>query len=222
MEPNLGPGGIAGLFGAMAVLAALPSTSVLVVTAQAAAHGFRHGASVAAGVVTGDLVYILVAIFGLQLLVGAMGGVTDAIRYLGGVYLLWFALRLWRSPAPSMDGEDDDDASAPSMSSSFVTGLLITLGDQKAVLFYLGFLPAFVNVAQIGIADTAVVALVAVVAVGGVKLIYAALAGRARGVFGSRAGRVLNRIAAVVMAGVGVLLLAGTFLSSSVSVLPPD
>jgi threonine/homoserine/homoserine lactone efflux protein len=220
MELSLEPGSIAALFGAMAMLAALPSTSVLVVTAQAAAHGFRHGALVAAGVVAGDLVYILVAIFGLHLLTGALSGVAEAIRYLGGLYLLWFALRLWRSCPEAID-----TAAAgitPSTRASFLTGLLITLGDQKAVLFYLGFLPAFVDLPEMSGGDVLIVSLVVVIAVGGIKLLYAALAGRARSVLGSRLGRAMNRLAAALMAAVGLFLLAGTFLSSSVSVRPPD
>lgn len=56
---------------------------------------------------------------------------------------------------------------------------LVTLADQKAVLFYLGFLPAFVDLSQRNLVDTAVVIAITVLAVGGVKLGYAALADRA-------------------------------------------
>lgn len=213
MDLSLGPGSILTLAVSMAVLAALPSASVMAVTAQAAAYGFRHGAAVSAGVVAGDLIYILLAVFGLALLVDAMGGMVDAIRYLGGLYLVWLGVRLWRSAPRHMatDGEAND---APSLRSSFATGLLITLGDQKAVLFYLGFLPAFMKFGFITAADVAVIALVAVLAVGGVKLLYAAAAARARLLFGTRMVQLLNRVAAGAMVALGLFLLTRNFLSS--------
>ena len=220
MLPSLGPERLAALFVAMAVLAALPSTSVLLVTARAGAHGFRHGAWVAAGVVVGDLIYILVAIFGLQLLLAAMKGATDAIRALAALYLLGFAWRLWRATPATASAGDVRVTPAASTRESFVTGLLVTLGDQKAILFYLGFLPVFLDLANLRPADVAIVALVAVVAVGGVKLLYAALAGRAGAILGPRAARGLQGLAAAVMAGAAVFLLADTFLSSSRFAVP--
>lgn len=213
MELSLGAGSILALAVSMALLAALPSTSVVAVTAQSAAYGFRHGAAVSAGVVAGDLIYILLALFGLALLVDAMGGMVDAIRYLGGLYLIWLGLRLWRS-VPAEDGFGEQAGHAPSLRSGFATGLLITLGDQKAVLFYLGFLPAFMDLGFLGALDAAVIALVAVLAVGGVKLMYAAAAARARTLFGTRASRLLNRLAAGVMVAAGVFLLTRNLLSS--------
>ena len=213
MDLSLGPGSILALAVSMAFLAALPSASVMAVTAQAAAYGFRHGAAVSAGVVVGDLVYILLAVFGLALLVDAMGGMVDAIRYLGGVYLIWLGVRLWRFAPRDADAEEEANG-APSLRSSFTTGLLITLGDQKAVLFYLGFLPAFMNLGFISALDVAVIALVAVLAVGGVKLLYAAAASRASLLFGTRVAQLLNRVAAGAMVAAGLFLLTRNFLSS--------
>ena len=49
----------------MALLAAVPSLSVVAVVARAASFGFIHGAFTAFGVVVGDIILILLAIFGL-------------------------------------------------------------------------------------------------------------------------------------------------------------
>ena len=78
-----------------------------------------------------------------------------------------------------------------SLFSSFLTGLVITLGDQKATLFYLEFLPVFLDISKISYWDTIAVILVAAVAVGGVKLIYALMADKVSAIASSK---IKNRI----------------------------
>jgi threonine/homoserine/homoserine lactone efflux protein len=206
MEASLTFVDAVALFGAMAVLAAVPSVSVLAVTARAASSGFVHGACTALGVVAGDVLFILLALFGLALLVEAMGDLFFLVRYLGGVYLIWLAVALWRRGSVAAAAREADGGS---LFSSFTTGLLITLADQKAVAFYLGFLPAFVNLAAVTYADAVHVILIAVLAVGGVKLVYACLAARLGGRTSSVVGRTLNVLAAGVMFTVGVVLIVG-------------
>ncbi len=194
------------LFSAMAILAALPSTSVLAVTARAASRGFRHGAATALGVVAGDVLFILLAIFGLAMLAETFGAGFRILQIAGGLYLLWLGTALARTPVstPQMPG-----AVPGTLYGSFMAGLLITIGDQKAVLFYLGFLPAFVNLYDVGAIDIATIIVIAVVAVGGVKLVYAALAHRAARLLGPRFSRGMNLLAAAIMFGVGLWLLLG-------------
>jgi threonine/homoserine/homoserine lactone efflux protein len=88
-----------------------------------------------------------------------------------------------------------------------MTGLLITLGDQKAILFYLGFLPAFMDLSLMTWLDTVMVILVAALAVGSVKLGYAYVASQAGARVGTRMGTVLNVGAGCVMIAVGVFVL---------------
>lgn len=142
MEMNVPATDLAALLAAMTILAAIPSASVVAVSARAASAGFAQGAITAMGVVAGDLVFILLALFGLALLVEALGQMFFLIRYLAAGYLLWLGLSLWRSAART---RVTDDTGGISSWCSFMTGLMITLGDQKAVLFYLGFLPAFIE-----------------------------------------------------------------------------
>ncbi|BAZ92838.1 lysine exporter protein [Thiohalobacter thiocyanaticus] len=208
MEVSISASDLAALFAAMAILAAVPSVSVAAVSARAASAGFTQGAITAMGVVAGDLVFILLALFGLALLVEALGEMFFLIRYLAAGYLLWLGLSLWRSTTRARVTDAAGDGSSWS---SFMTGLMITLGDQKAVLFYLGFLPAFIQMDSLTSVDVAAVALTAVLAVGGVKLGYAFVAGRVGRRLDQRAGRLLNRVAAGVMVVVAIVM----FISAS-------
>jgi len=88
------------------------------------------------------------------------------------------------------------------------SGFLITFGNPQAILFYMGLLPAFVDIATVVWADALIVMAAATVTIAIVKLSYAYLADRARALFeNSRARMIINRLGGGVLAGTGVFLL---------------
>ncbi len=194
------------LFGAMVVLAMVPSISVLAVTTRSAASGFIHGVSTTAGIVVGDVFFIIVAIFGLSVLADTLGSLFVLVKYLGGTYLIWLGVTLWRSRPKAVE---EGGVTESSLLSSFLAGLFITLGDQKAILFYLVFFPAFVDLSTLSYLDAGIIILIAIIAVGGVKLAYAFMADRARLLFKrSDAIKRINIAAGTIMIAVGIFLLA--------------
>ncbi|MDX5299954.1 MAG: LysE family translocator [Gammaproteobacteria bacterium] len=201
------------LLGSMAILAALPSVRVMMVVSRALSLGFWQGVWCALGIVAADLVFVLLAVFGLALLVESLGGAFGLLRYLAAGYLLWLAWRMGCQaslPPASM-------TSAPhAAGTSFSAGFLMTLADQKAVFFYLGFLPGFLDLNTLTLRDIAWVALATLLGVGGVKILYAGLAVRV-GRFNAPVAAIwLHRLAAAVMviAAAG-LVLAGEALHAS-------
>ncbi|AZZ95619.1 LysE family translocator [Hahella sp. KA22] len=158
----------------MLALAAIPSSSVALVVARSSVSGFAHGAAVTAGVVCGDLIFVCLAILGMTTLADTLGGLFLIIRYLAGTYLIWFGLSLIRSrstltlrftaPAKSR------------LATSFSAGLLLTLGDVKAILFYSSLFPVFVDMSSLTAPDITTIIAITVLAVGSVKLLYALLA----------------------------------------------
>lgn len=189
----------------MIVLAIIPSVSVLAVSARAAAFGFTHGFFTALGIVAADAIFILVAVYGLSLIAGLMGEQFRLIKYIGGLYMIWLGVSLWRADARA---RKSDTIGESSWSSSFLAGFLLTFGDQKAILFYLGFLPAFIDLSRITPTDTLIIIVIATIGVGGSKLVYAYLADRASLIFKNTAAiRGINILAACVMITVGVALL---------------
>ena len=192
------------MLGTLIVLAIVPSVSVLAVTARAAAFGFSHGLFTAIGIVVADILFILVAVYGLALIAEVMGERFRLVQYLGAAYLVWLGVSLWRTEARARKSEQLRQSS---WLSSFLTGFLITLGDQKAILFYLGFFPAFIDLSRMTPTDTLIIVIIAVLGVGGAKLVYAYLAARASLLFkNTGALQVINRLAAGVMILVGVAL----------------
>ncbi len=203
---------IIALFSAMFVLAFIPSVSVLAVSARSASAGFIHGVFTTLGIMVGDIFFILLVIFGLSILAEMMGSLFVLLKYLGGAYLIWMGISLWRSKAKAIETKGVTETS---LLSSFLTGLLITLGDQKAILFYLVFFPAFIDLSTLSYFDAGIIMAIALVALGGAKLCYAFMAAKA-GLFlkNSHAVRKMNMTAATVMIGVGLFLMATAFYES--------
>ena len=76
------------------------------------------------------------------------------------------------------------------------------------LFFYLGFFPAFIDLSTMTPMDTLIIVLIAIVGVGGAKLVYAFLADRASVMFkDSHALRGMNVLAAGIMIAVGIALL---------------
>ena len=194
---------ILALFSAMIVLASIPSISVLAVTTRAATSGFIHGVLTTIGIVLGDIIFIIIAIWGLSFLAETMGNLFVLIKYLGGAYLMLLGIGLCRSKSQDVATEEVIESS---LLSSFMTGLLITLADQKAILFYFGFFPAFLDISKISYFDTGIIIAIAIVAVGGVKLGYAFMADRARLLINSKIRNRINIAAGCVMIALGVFL----------------
>lgn len=190
----------AAFFASMVVLAAVPSSSVVLVVSRAAAGGVRSGLATALGVVAGDLLLIGVAMFGLAALSEALGAGFVVVQMIGAAYLAFVGVSMLRS-----EGAPDEPSGAAA-ASSFVAGLALTLADAKALLFYLGFLPAFVDLAAWTDSDLVIVVLVTLLAVGGVKIAYALLATRVMRALGTKAQRWAKIAGGVVMLVVAALV----------------
>jgi len=194
----------AALFGFMVVLALTPSVSVLTVAARAAGSGLAAGLWTAAGVVAGDLIFILIAVTGLAAIAESAGALFTAIQYLGGAYLLWLSITMWRSPSRAVTPGQTRSTSA---ASSFLAGLTLTLADHKAILFYLGFFPAFVDLPRLSGLDVILIAAITIGAVGGAKSVYAYLATRTRFVIPEKTHHLLDRLAASAILVIALLIL---------------
>lgn len=209
------------LFLLMCALAALPSSSVALVVARSALHDVKNGLAASAGIVVGDLIFMTMAILSMTALATQMGALFVVIKYMAAAYLIWFGFTLIRSqlkrPASSETTGEPIDTDPPAgtgaggratLAASFGAGLLLTLGDIKAIFFYASLLPTFLDLASLTAMDIAIVTAITIVAVGGVKAVYAITAHRV-----SRAskGFAYNREAKIATGG--VLMAIGGYLA---------
>ena len=162
------------LFLAMIALAAMPSSSVALVVVRSTTLGVRHGVATALGIVVGDLLFVVLAIAGLVAAVEVMGSVFVVLRYVAAAYLIWIGVGLirHRDQPPKPRGKHETGR----IWESFAAGMILTLGDVKAVFFYAALFPVFVDVSALTAFDASLIAAITVVAVGGVKVAYAVAA----------------------------------------------
>ena len=100
-----------------------------------------------------------------------MGSFFVIIKIIAGIYLIGFGLSLilkTTRPVPSKS-----TMMPAGLVTSFASGLLVTLGDVKAIFFYASLLPSFVDLSALTSSDMMMMILVTLIAVGGVKLAYA-------------------------------------------------
>lgn len=194
------------LFLVMLPLAAIPSSSVALVVARSVSGGRWHGAFCALGIVVGDLIFVAVALFGTHLLAGWLGTLFAVVKYLAGAYLIWLG---WRLFATRSSVSIQAAAGAPSsLIGDFFAGLVLTLGDVKAILFYASIFPVLVDMEHLGGWDLALIAAITLVSVGGVKLAYVIAAALIVDAAGARmATEVPRRLGGVLLIGCGAALI---------------
>ncbi|MBE8716550.1 LysE family translocator [Cellvibrio polysaccharolyticus] len=192
------------LFVALVILAVIPGPGVFTVVARSMASSFSHGLVTVFGIVAGDYIFIILSLYGLSALASTMGGVFTFIKYAGAAYLVFLGIKLLLSKYSSVEVKPIIELS---FFPNFVAGLVTTLSNPKAILFYVSFFPAFINVQNVTVVEIGQLLLVATIAVGGVMVTYAYAASKARVLFkSSRAEKTLNVAAGSIMVGSGVLL----------------
>jgi threonine/homoserine/homoserine lactone efflux protein len=156
----------------MTVLAAIPSTSVALVVTRSATLGVGNGIAVSIGIVLGDLIFIMLAIFSLSVVAETMGSLFMVIKYLGAFYLLWLGFSLLKSQKKTTITVNNVKEKS-NLLASFLAGFFLTLGDIKAIVFYVSLFPVFIDLSALKIAEILIIILITVVSVGGVKVLYA-------------------------------------------------
>lgn len=194
---------------AVFLLAASPGPGVFAVISRSVASGFKPAVIMITGIVTGDIIYLMSAIFGLSLVAQAMGELFIIVKICGGAYLFWLGFKIWVShPSEVVANLRHKALSCPGY---FFSGLLITLSNPKVILFYCGFLPAFINLNTLQTIDILLISGVVSVVLSAVLMIYAFIAARAGQFFSDQKfSKTVNRFAGGVMMAAGIAVAGKT------------
>ncbi|OEE66102.1 threonine transporter RhtB [Enterovibrio norvegicus FF-33] len=194
------------LFLALLLSVIIPGPSVMAVVSRSLSFGMKQGFMVVLGVLVADYIFICLALSGLSAVATAMGEFSVFLKYAGATYLIWLAYKSWTSPTSDSD-LTAQKASKAKGTSSFAMGLVTTLSNPKAILFYMGFFPAFIDVQTLSGAGILAVLILSTIAVGGVLSGYAILGDKATRIFnGKKAKARINKVSGGILAACGVAL----------------
>ena len=130
--------------GAALALLLIPGPAVLYIVARSASQGRRAGLVSVAGIHVGTLVHIAAAVLGLSALIVASASAFTAIKLAGAAYLVYLGITtlLRRSAA-----DDRTVASPPRrLRRVFTDGVVLNILNPKTAVFFLAFVPQFVDV----------------------------------------------------------------------------
>jgi threonine/homoserine/homoserine lactone efflux protein len=124
------------------VLLAIPGPAVLYIVATSVDGGRRNGLLSVAGVHLGSLVHIAAAVAGLSALIVSSAIAFSAVKYVGAAYLVYVGIRKLLGKDEPIEAEERAPRSGRRV---FSQGVVVNVLNPKTALFFLAFLPQFVD-----------------------------------------------------------------------------
>ena len=185
-----------------------PGPGVAAVVGRSLARGTHGAPAFLAGFVAADVLWLLLSVGGLAAAARTFPGAFATFRVAGALYLFYLAIRIWRDTGRIVV-EARTPARPESAAAAFLGAFALTLGNPKAMVFYLAILPSVVPLGRLdGLATTQLFAVVLLLNPAGLG-IYAYGAARAERLLRDpRALRLANHAIGVVLAvvAVGIIL----------------
>ena len=198
-------GQIALYAGALVILFMTPGPVWVALLARSLSGGFHAAWPLALGVVVGDVIWPLVAVFGLTWLVSEFAGFMTVLQWVAVTVFIVMGGLLIRHADQSLSA--NSRLTRPGMWAGFVAGLAVIMGNPKAILFYMGVLPGFFDLTQATVADIAIICFLSFIIPLSGNLLLAASVDRVRGLLkSSDAIRKMNVTAGWLLIGVGVVI----------------
>ncbi|MGD1047003.1 MAG: LysE family translocator [Bacteroidota bacterium] len=189
----------------MTILAATPGPGVFGSMAKAAAEGFKMSLFFIGGLVLGDIVFLALALLGLSAIAKMLEGMFIFIRIAGGLYLIYLGIRMFRNSQISANVKTDQKENKWH---TCISGLLLTLGNPKPILFYASVLPTIINFDEVRFTDAlmmmALIALVSFSVLGTYSYI-ASLSHKIQ--MSGKMQKRINQVAGFVMLAVGIFVM---------------
>jgi threonine/homoserine/homoserine lactone efflux protein len=123
-----------------------PGPNSLLAMTHGAMHGTRMALFTVAGGVLGFTALIALSMFGIAALLQSSVVWLTVLKWVGGAYLVWLGIQVWRSPP--LDLKVSDPAVRPSAAALFWQGALSATTNPKGILFFAAFLPQFIDPAR--------------------------------------------------------------------------
>jgi threonine/homoserine/homoserine lactone efflux protein len=138
-------------------LVAVPGPNLIYIATRSVSQGRRHGIVSALGVELGTLIHIAAATVGLSALIASSALAFDVVKYAGAAYLIWLGIRTMRTRDADLLAAT---AKPAPLRRTFAEGVVVNVLNPKVALFFLAFLPQFVDPEKAAAPQIAVLGLV--------------------------------------------------------------
>ncbi len=192
---------------ASAAMLAIPGPTVMLVVSYALARGRSSGWYTVPGVTLGDFTAMSASLLGAGAIFAASATLFAMLKFAGALYLIWLGIKLWRTNA-KLDHLQDVSV-GQSQSSMFWNSYVVTALNPKAIIFFVAFVPLFIDPARPGLQQFAILEATFLTLAAVNVAIWAILAGQMRRRF-KQAGtlKLANRIGGSFLIGAGLLTAA--------------
>ena len=191
------------LLAAAVGLSLTPGPNGLLALSHGALHGHRKTLLTVSGGVLGFVFLIALSMVGIGALLNASVDALVVLKLVGGAYLVWLGIQLWRAPAIRL--ENDVSRAETRGDQMFRKGFLTAVSNPKALLFYGAFLPQFLDSRHDLLIQFIVIATSFMAVEFVVEYLLALLAHRIRPLL-ERAGKAFNRVCGGVFVAIGIAL----------------
>lgn len=183
-------------------LSLTPGPNGLLVLTHGAIFGAKKTISTILGGGLGFALVIGASMFGIGALLQASQELLIVLKWVGGAYLVFLGIQVWRSPAIGVSKTSDREISSPAM---FRAGLLSAVTNPKGILFFVAFLPQFLDTERSLFIQFLIMASTFVAIEFVYEFVVALLADKIQPRL-RKSGKVFNRIFGLVFMTIGVLL----------------
>lgn len=191
---------------ASAVLLAIPGPTILLVISYALGHGRKIAGATVAGVALGDFTAMTASMLGLGALLATSAAVFTVLKWVGAAYLVWLGIKLWRAPVANDSGSTVETSPAERPLRIFIHTYAVTALNPKSILFFVAFLPQFLDLSRPLFAQMAILETTFLILATTNAALYAWLAAAAGSTIRKpNVRRIVNRLGGSLLIGAGFL-----------------
>ncbi len=193
--------------GAVALLSLTPGPNGLLALSHGARFGASQSCSTILGGTAGFVLLMLLSLLGLGGLLLTSETAFSLLKLLGAGYLIYLGVRQWRAASLPLTGSTSKNTSSHRRRA--VEGFSVALSNPKVILFFMAFLPQFIDTQQPLLGQFLILASTFAVVEFAVELLLAMSATKVLHWFNDQRGmRLFNRLTGGLFIGAGALLLA--------------
>lgn len=192
--------------GALLIAAGSPGPSIAALVARVIAKGWRDVLPFLLAMWIGEGIWLSLAVFGLAFVAQSFHLAFVVVKWIGVVYLVYLAWKMWTAPVAVREGELPRNDSPAKL---FFAGMAVTLGNPKIMMFYLALLPTIIDLGSVTLVGWAELTVTMALVLIAIDISWVIAAAQARRLLKSaRAMRIANRFSATAMAGAAAAIAA--------------